>query len=94
MINSAVEIKVKCRTLTSILDDVKFSNEIDFISIDRENTKLNVLKGFDFSKYSVKYFIFENNFNEPECEKYLKQFGYNTKLKWISINDIYSKGVF
>lgn len=90
MINTAVEIKVKCRTLTTILDDAKFSKDIDFISIDTENTELDVLKGFDFSKYSVKYLIIENNFNEPACEDYLKQFGY-TKLNRISVNDIFSK---
>ena len=91
MINSTVEIKVKCRTLTSILDDANFSKEIDFISIDTENTELNVLKGFDFSKYSVKYFIIENNFNEPACEHYLKEFGY-IKLHRIAVNDIFYKG--
>jgi FkbM family methyltransferase len=90
MINSTVEIKVKCRTLTSILDDANFSKEIDFISIDTENTELNVLKGFDFSKYSVKYFIIENNFNEPACEDYLKEFGY-IKLHRIAVNDIFYK---
>jgi FkbM family methyltransferase len=90
MINKVLEINVKCRTLTSVLDEANFPNVIDFISIDTENTELNVLKGFDFSKYSVKYFIIENNFNEPACEDYLKQFGY-IKLKRIAVNDIFYK---
>ena len=92
MINKVMEINVKCRTLTSVLDEANFPNVIDFISIDTENTELNVLKGFDFSKYSVKYFIIENNFNEPACEDYLKQFGY-IKLKRISVNDIFIRNL-
>jgi len=90
MINKVLEINVKCRTLTSVLDEANFPNVIDFISIDTENTELDVLKGFDFSKYSVKYFIIENNFNESACEDYLKQFGY-IKLKRIAVNDIFYK---
>jgi FkbM family methyltransferase len=90
IINNVLEIKVKCRTLTSILDEAKFPNVIDFISIDTENTELDVLKGFDFSKYSVRYFIIENNFNEPFCEDYLKKFGYVKKDR-LGVNDIFEK---
>ena len=82
------EIRVKCRTLTSVLDEAAFPLEIDFISIDTENTEIDVLKGFDFSKYKVKYLIIENNFNESACEDYLIPLGFK-KFRRHEVNDFY-----
>jgi FkbM family methyltransferase len=82
--------KVKVRSLTSILDELKYPDTIDFISIDTENTELDVLKGIDFSKYNIKAMVIENNFNEPFCEEYLKQFGYK-KIHRIAVNDFFIK---
>ena len=81
-------IRVKCRTLTSVLDEANFPHEIDFISIDTENTEINVLKGFDFSKYKVKYLIIENNYNESICEEYLSSLGFK-KFRRHEVNDYY-----
>jgi FkbM family methyltransferase len=81
---------VAVRSLTSLLDEYKFPTNIDFISIDTENTELDVLKGLDLSKYNVKLFVIENNFNEPFCEDYLKQFGYK-KIQRIAVNDFFIK---
>jgi FkbM family methyltransferase len=85
---SGKEIRVKCRTLTSVLDEASFPCEIDFISIDTENTEIDVLKGFDFSKYKVKYLIIENNFNESICEDYLITQGFK-KFRRHAVNDFY-----
>jgi FkbM family methyltransferase len=82
------EIRVKCRTLTSVLDEASFPLEIDFISIDTENTEIDVLKGFDFSKYKVKYLIIENNYNESICEDYLAPLGFK-KFRRHEVNDFY-----
>jgi FkbM family methyltransferase len=89
MITNRKEIVVKQRTLTSILDEFNFPSEIDFISIDTENTELDVLKSLDFNKYKVKVFCIENNFNEPYLEEYLKQYGY-VKINRIAVNDFYT----
>lgn len=90
MIGSTYTIQVKVYTLTDILDECKFPTYIDFISVDTENTELDVLKGFDFSKYSVGYFIIENNYDEPFCEDYLREHGY-TKIHRTGVNDIYKR---
>lgn len=82
--------KVKVRSLTSLLDEHQFPIDIDFISIDTENTELDVLKGLDLVKYNVKLLVVENNFNEPHCEDYLKQFGYK-KIHRIAVNDFFVK---
>jgi FkbM family methyltransferase len=81
---------VAVRSLTSLLNELNFPKSIDFISIDTENTELDVLKSIDFSIYSIKYFIIENNYNEPFCEDYLKQFGYK-KIYRLAVNDFYVK---
>jgi len=88
IIQDSEKILVKVRTLTSILDEVKFPTEIDFISIDTENTELDVLKGFDMNKYKVQIFIIENNYDEPHCEEYLKGFGYR-KFVRKGVNDFF-----
>ena len=64
LIQNKEEIKVKCKTLTSILDENNFPTNLDIVSIDTENTELDVLKGFDLNKYNVKVFVIENNYNE------------------------------
>ena len=81
-------IKVCCRTLTNLLDEYNFPKEIDIISIDTENTELDVLKGLDLNKYKIKVFVIENNYNEPYCEEYLNKNGYK-KINRIAVNDFY-----
>ena len=81
---------VKVRSLNSLLAELNFPKKIDFISIDTENTELDVLKGIDFNIYDVKILVIENNYNEPFCEDYLKQFRY-TKINRIAVNDFYIK---
>jgi FkbM family methyltransferase len=49
---------VKCRTLTSILEELSIDN-IDLFSLDVEGYELEVLKGFDIKKYHPKYIIIE-----------------------------------
>jgi FkbM family methyltransferase len=90
LINSTSNVTVEVRSLNSLLEEINFPKNIDFISIDTENTELDVLKGLDLNVYNVKLFIIENNYNEPFCEDYLKQFGYN-KFHRIAVNDFYMK---
>jgi len=57
-LHSDVRIKVKARTLTSILDENDVT-KIDFFSLDVEGYELEVLKGLDFSKYQPVYILVE-----------------------------------
>ena len=81
---------VKVRSLNSLLEELQYPLKIDFISIDTENTELDVLKGIDLIKYDVTLLLIENNYNEPMCEEYLKQYGYK-KINRIAVNDFYMK---
>ena len=90
LITNTTKINVKVRSLNSLLEELNFPKNIDFISVDTENTELDVLKGIDLNVYNVALFVIENNYNEPFCEDYLSQYGY-TKIKRIAVNDFYLK---
>ena len=88
LITNIKTIKVNVRTLDDILKNHLDITQIDFISIDTEDTELDVLKGFDINRWKPKLMVIENNFNEPFIEDYLKQFNYK-KHERIAINDFY-----
>lgn len=90
LITNKKTYKVPVRSLTSLLDEFQYPREIDFISIDTENTELDVLKGLDLLRYHVRLFVIEDNFNEPYCEQYLKSFGYQ-KIHRMGVNDFFMK---
>ena len=90
LITNTSTCMVKVRSLNSLLQEINFPKNIDFISVDTENTELDVLKGIDLNVYNVKLFVVENNFNEPFCEEYLRQYGYK-KIHRIAVNDFYMK---
>ena len=88
LLQSITTISVKVKTLNTIFKETNFKKNIDFISIDTENTELDVLRGIDFDIYNINFLIIENNFNEPMIENYLitKNF---TKIKRLAVNDFY-----
>lgn len=57
-LNSDVNVEVKARTLTSILDENDI-DKIDFFSLDVEGYELEVLKGLNFEKYQPIYILVE-----------------------------------
>ena len=94
LINDEYMMNVNVRTLSWILEnevsDTSFEGiyDIDFVSIDTEGTELDVIRGFDVSKYSVKLFVIENNYEDKSIEIYMNSIGY-IKDKRYKINDFY-----
>ena len=88
LINTIEKINVKVKSLDTILKEYNISKNIDFISIDTENTEIDVLKGIDFNTYNINFLIIENNFNESIIENFLllKNF---TKIHRLAVNDFY-----
>lgn len=87
LINRVDKISVNVRTLDFILSLYHFDH-IDFVSIDTEDTELDVLKGFDINRWKPKLMVIENNFNEPMIANYLKNFGYKLSER-VGVNDFY-----
>ena len=50
----------KARTLTSILIDAGSPEKMDFLSLDVEGCEIEVLRGFDFSRFSFKFLLIES----------------------------------
>ena len=88
IINNIDKIKVKVKSLNTILNECNFSKNIDFISIDTENTEIDVLKGINFNVYNINFLIVENNFNENIIETYLIEQKF-TKINRLGVNDFY-----
>ena len=88
LINRIDKIQVKVRTLDYVLEQNPQITSIDFVSIDTEDTELDVLKGFDLKRWKPKLLVIENNYDEPHLATYLKDFGY-IRDKRIEVNDFY-----
>jgi FkbM family methyltransferase len=52
-------IKLKTRTLISVLEDYNVPGIIDYLSIDVEGAEERILSGFDFQKYTFKSITIE-----------------------------------
>lgn len=64
----------------SLMDLLESNNaplEIDFISIDTEGTEFEILKTFDFKKYSVKIWSVEHNYNHANRNAIIDLFTQN-----------------
>jgi FkbM family methyltransferase len=88
LLNNIKQISVKVKTLNTIFKECNIPNNIDFISIDTENTEIDVLKGLDFNTYNIKFLIIENNFNEMIIENYLITKNFK-KIHRLGVNDFY-----
>ena len=88
LLQSMKTIYVKVKTLSTIFKETNFQKNIDFISIDTENTELDVIQGIDFETYNINFFIIENNFNERIIEDYLITKNFK-KINRLGVNDFY-----
>lgn len=76
---------IKTDTINNIIENSRYKDvEIDFISIDVEGHELEILKNFNFKKYSPKIFVIE--YLDPEMKKI--EF-YNQKIDNIIKSDLY-----
>ncbi|MBB3149462.1 FkbM family methyltransferase [Phyllobacterium trifolii] len=82
-------IKVKVRKLDSILEHHEPKlRHIDIVAVDVEGWELNVMRGFNLSRYQPKVVILENLFDSQDYVEYMKEQGYSLWSK-LPPNDIY-----
>lgn len=60
--NSGQKYSVKTNSLFDLLQKQKVPPVIDFLSIDTEGSEFEILKDFDFSRYSFMVITCEHNF--------------------------------
>jgi len=80
-------IKVDVITLNSFLENNNLK-EVDIISVDTEGWELEVMEGFDTSKYYARFVVLENLKYSPKYNKFMREKGYRL-LTNIGINYIY-----
>jgi FkbM family methyltransferase len=72
-------IEVPVKTLDEILIDVKAPVPIDFVSIDVETHEIEVLEGFDISKWRPRLMLIEDLALDLRLHRYITRRGY----KWV-----------
>jgi FkbM family methyltransferase len=60
---------VKTISLNDLLDKNNAPEYIEFLSIDTEGSEYEILKDFNFTKYSVSIFTIEHNYIDSQREK-------------------------
>ena len=80
--------QIEARTLTSILDEARAPNVIDFMSLDVEGGELEVLCGVDHEKYRFTWILIESRSPEALTE-YMESFGYELDCKLNSHDYLY-----
>ena len=73
---SVSEINVSCYSLNDLLEKYGVPH-INFLSIDTEGNEFEILKAFDFSKYTVDVICFEQNYNDDRFYKLLTSNGFH-----------------
>ena len=75
----------RAKTLTSILEEAGAPIVMDLLSLDVEGSELNVLNGFDFTKYKFRYLLIETR-DLDVVKKYLELRAYKLKYQ-LSTHD-------
>jgi len=78
--------KVNSISLTDLLKKYNAPSEIDYLSIDTEGSEYEILKSFDFEKYSFKVITVEHNYTtlREDIFQLLTSKGYTRKLQVFS----------
>jgi FkbM family methyltransferase len=87
--NSQKEINVEIIKLNDLLEKLNIK-KVDYVSIDVEGWEIEVMQGFDVSKYKPKVIVLENFLYADEYTTYMESVGY-TLHQNIKYNYIYTK---
>lgn len=80
-------IKVDVITLNTFFNNNNLK-EVDIISVDTEGWELEVMEGFDTTKYKARFVVLENLRYSPKYTKFMREKGYKL-LTSFGINYIY-----
>ena len=80
------QYEIETITLNDLLNEYSAPLEIDYLSIDTEGSEYEILKNFDFEKYSFKVITVEHNntVNETLINQLLEKNGYKRQLDELS----------
>lgn len=84
-------IDVPVRTLDDILDEAKAPRPIDLLSVDVEGHELDVLRGFDFTRWRPKLILLEDHVTSLDKHRFLTRAGYRL-MRRTGLNGWYVPG--
>ena len=70
-------IDVKVRTLDDVLAEGRAATPIDLVSVDVEGHELDVLRGFDFSRWKPRLVLLEDHVSNLEKHRFMAKAGYS-----------------
>lgn len=85
--NTQEVIEVETIKLDTLLEKIDVE-KVDVLSIDTEGWELDVMDGFNVSKYNPKVIVLENFEQNSKYEKYMKKKGYKKEID-LGHNQIY-----
>lgn len=80
----------QAKTLTSILIDANSPEKMDFLSLDVEGSEIEILKGFDFSRFSFKFLLIESR-SLDELSNFLLPHKYFLESKFSEHDYLFKK---
>ena len=80
------QYEIETITLNDLLKEYSAPLEIDYLSIDTEGSEYEILKNFDFEKYSFRVITVEHNntVNKTRINELLEKNGYKRQLEELS----------
>jgi FkbM family methyltransferase len=69
-------INVPVRTLDSLLEEAGAPQPLDFLSVDVEGHEVEVLRGFDFARWSPRFILLEDHVANLTRHRFMKAQGY------------------
>ena len=80
------QYEIETITLNDLLKEYSAPLEIDYLSIDTEGSEYEILKNFDFEKYSFRVITVEHNntVNKTRINELLEKNGYKRQLEQLS----------
>jgi FkbM family methyltransferase len=69
-------INVPARTLDSLLEEAGAPRPLDFLSVDVDGHEIEVLRGFNFARWSPRLILLEDRTADPGRHRFMKANGY------------------
>ena len=85
--NSQSVITVQTIKLNTLLENVGVQ-KVDYVCIDVEGWELDVMRGFDTTKYQPRVIVMENIKSNIEYKQYMNSIGYERQTI-LTLNDVY-----
>ena len=81
-------IKVKCRKLDTLIEEIKI-DKIDVLIVDTEGWEIEVMSGLSIIKPNL--IVLENLTQNKDYDEYMKKFGYKLDYIQDNLNNFYIK---